>query len=307
MGKQDTITKKYMREPNHFADFFNGYIYNGKEKIKAEDLEEVDISNIAVIPYSKGTKNITVQKYRDILKKVILKKSDKVYYLFLGIENQTDIHYAMPVRNMLYDALVYNQQIENIAKANRDSDIVTESDEFLSGITKKDKLIPVVTVVVYWGTKTWDAPVSLKEMLLDVDEETDVRINDYECNIFSIIDQDKLPQYHTELQELFALLNARNSGEKLHQLVVNNEAFKDIDKDTAMMMHEFANIKLPKKSKEGKYNMCKAIMDLEKENQDIKAVELIKNLMKTSKKSFEEACALLLITPADMKKYKKMI
>ena len=35
MGTKDTITKKYMRNPNHFADFFNGYIYNGREEIKA--------------------------------------------------------------------------------------------------------------------------------------------------------------------------------------------------------------------------------------------------------------------------------
>ena len=31
MSKRDNITKKYMSDPHRFADFFNGYIYNGKE------------------------------------------------------------------------------------------------------------------------------------------------------------------------------------------------------------------------------------------------------------------------------------
>ena len=39
-------------------------------------------------------------------------------YLLLGIENQTEIHYAMPVRNMIYDALQYGNQVAAIAAQN---------------------------------------------------------------------------------------------------------------------------------------------------------------------------------------------
>lgn len=310
MSIKDTITRKYMREPNHFADFINGYIYNGEEKIKADDLFEIDVSNIAVIPYTKGVKNNTIQKYRDILKKAILMKSDKVYYLFLGIENQTDIHYAMPVRNMLYDGLVYNQQIETIAKHNRENGICENSDEFLSGFTKKDKLIPIVTVTVYWGTKSWDAPVTLKAMLNDIDDNTDAMISDYNCNLFSIIDADELPAYKTELKELFNLLRMRNDSEGLRNLVTNNQAYKSIDKDTAIMMRELANVKLPRKNKDGEYNMCKAILDLEKKNQKIgeynAIIKAIRNLMKNTNKSYEESCYLLGISRTEMDRYKNL-
>ena len=46
-----------------------------------------------------GKKTDAVQKYRDILKSAVIKQDEKMSYVLLGIENQTDVHYAMPVRN----------------------------------------------------------------------------------------------------------------------------------------------------------------------------------------------------------------
>ena len=331
MALRDTLTKRYMREPHHFADFFNGCIYGGEEVVKEDELLEVDTSNIAVIPYDKNNKSISVQKYRDIIKKSILMESDRAYYLFLGIENQTDIHYAMPVRNMLYDAMVYNQQVDAISKRNKEDKAYEGSGEFLSGLKKEDKLMPVITVTLYWGSEKWDGPTKLKDMLIKIDEKSDGYVNDYDCNLFSIIDADYLPVYKTELNELFQLLRTRNDGVALHDLVTNNDTYKRVDRDTAVLMREFANIKLPRKDKEGRYNLCKAVLELEKMNQEIGKeigkeigektgkeigeklgrentwVEAIKNIMKTSKKTFEEACMMLCINQDDMTKYRKMI
>ena len=64
---------------------------------------------------------MAIQKYRDIIKKAIVMKSDNAYLVLCGIENQTDIHYAMPVRNMLYNALSYYEQMEKIAAYNREN------------------------------------------------------------------------------------------------------------------------------------------------------------------------------------------
>lgn len=257
-----------MKDPRHFADFFNGYIYYGKEVIRPEQLSEVDTSSIAMIPYKKGENRVSVQKYRDIIKKALLMQSDTSYYLFLGIENQSEIHYAMPVRIMLYNALVYNQQVEAIKKYNHDHCITADSDEFLSGMTKADKLIPVVTVTVYWGTKPWDGPTRLKEMLTYVDENAAELVDDINCNLFSIIDAENMPEFKTELNELFQLLAKRNNKDAMLELLSQNEKYQNIDKDTAYMMREYANIKLPRKSKKGGYNMCKAIEDLKKECMD---------------------------------------
>ena len=37
--------------------------------------------------------------------------------------------------------------------------------EFLSGLAKDDKLVPVITLTIYWNTGNWDGARSLHEML----------------------------------------------------------------------------------------------------------------------------------------------
>ena len=91
----------------------------------------------------------------------------------------------------------------------------------------------------------------------------------------------------------------------------NNVTYRNIDRDTAVLMREFANIKLPKRSKGGNYNMCKAILDLEQKNKeigiDMARVEDIKNLMKNTGKTFDESCLLLGISEEDMLRYKDVV
>lgn len=106
-------------------------------------------------------------------------------------------------------------------------------------------------------------------MLGAMDEETAELVDDINCNLFSIIDIEDLPEFKTELNELFQLLAKRNNKDAMLELLNQNEKYQNIDKDTAYMMREFANIKLPRKSKKGAYNMCKAIEDLKKESQEI--------------------------------------
>lgn len=71
-------------------------------------------------------------------------------YLLLGIENQTEIHYAMPVRNMIYDALQYGNQVAAIAAQNVKRKKAPTRAEFLSGFYKTDKLRPVITLVLHF-------------------------------------------------------------------------------------------------------------------------------------------------------------
>lgn len=118
---------------------------------------------------------------------------------------------------------------------------------------------------------------------------------------------------------MFQLLRVRNDGDALQQLVTSNMDYQNIGRDTAMMMRELADIKLPRKNKEGKYNMCKAIMEIQEKG--IKAgiekgiekgtdntwVLAIKNLMETTQKTFEEACTMLCIPDSDRIKYRDMI
>ena len=117
MGKKDTITKEYMSNPEYFADAFNYFLFGGKQIISVNDLTEKDSSELGMI-FKNETEEI-IQKTRDVLKECIIMEDNKHTYLVLGIENQSHIHYAMPVKNMVYDALNYDQQVAEKSKHHR--------------------------------------------------------------------------------------------------------------------------------------------------------------------------------------------
>ncbi len=268
MGKKDLLIKNYMKRPEIFADFFNGYVYGGDDVIKASELQELDSESIVMIPGADNRVSETVNRTRDLLKRAILMKAGSVYYCILGLENQDYIHYAMPVRNMLYNAMSYTEQVETIARYNRKNKKCSKED-YLSGFRKEDKILPVVTVTLYWGTKPWDGPVTLKDMLVETDEEIFELVDDVNCNLFSIIDAKEIPKYKTELKELFEQLNRRNDGEAMKKIVSENEKYKHISMETAEVIGEMANVGMPEEDEKGEYNVCKAIMEIREEGIEV--------------------------------------
>ena len=171
MGTKDTITKDYMANNRVFADVFNHMLYKGKNVIDPDTLHPLDTTALAV-PYGFGTSEVPVQKFRDEFKSLNVMHDDSRIYLLLGIENQSEQNFAMPVKNMVYDALEYAGQVENSARSHREAkQWPSTSGEYLTGFYKDDRLIPVITTVVYFGSDTWNAPRSLHEMLSVQDPE----------------------------------------------------------------------------------------------------------------------------------------
>ena len=79
-----------------------------------------------------------MQKLRDIFKNASIKYTGKSYVVLIGVENQSDIHYAIPVKNMFYDVMAYGNQVKETAKNHRKDKDTATSDEFLSGFTKEE-------------------------------------------------------------------------------------------------------------------------------------------------------------------------
>ena len=173
MSIQDTATKQYVSEAEVFADAFNYLIYDGEQVIKPEQLTDMDTTQY-VIPYHEDEKGKpeAAQKYRDTLKTLAVKTDDRYTYLVLGIENQSHVHYAMPVRNMLYDAMQLEKQVRDLASQHRKEGKNGTSEEYLSGMKKEDRLSPVITLVINFGGKKWDAPLSLREMYGELNEDS---------------------------------------------------------------------------------------------------------------------------------------
>ena len=238
MGKQNTITKDYMSVPEHFADCFNYYLFNGEQIIKPANLKSLDPTELAIIP--EDSTDETVEKIRDLLKQCIVMQDNKATYLLLGIENQSDIHYALPVKNMNYDALNYGKQVSEIAKEHRKNKDIKDSGEFLSGFTKEDKLKPIITLTIYFGAKTWDAPRSLKEMFEEIDESIMKFVEDYKVHLIVPNEIQDFDKFATDFGKVMKYIAVSEDEKALKQLQ-SDEAFKSVDADTVRLLNVCTN------------------------------------------------------------------
>jgi len=157
--KPAPVLKDYWSDNSRFSDLFNQIFFDGQETIKPDKLSERDTEESAMLMEDEQTTAII--RTRDIIKQY----EDGVELVLMGIENQQNIHYAMPVRSALYDALRYTHQCKELEKKNRAGKILKGSDEFLSGMKKSDRIKPVVTLVIYYGEKEWDGPICLSDMM----------------------------------------------------------------------------------------------------------------------------------------------
>jgi hypothetical protein len=270
MGKFDTLTKKYMSNPDIFADAFNYLIYNGRQVIKPEALRDADATEVIVAYGANEKEKLPVQKNRDNLQVWAVKCDDEAKYVLLGSENQSKIHFAMPVRNMLYDSINYAAQVDAAHKSykclNTSEDgikIELTSEEFLSGFRKDDKLIPVITAVILFNNDEWDAPTSIHEMI-DAPKELLPFIADYKLNLISpqgIDENDFTTKNHqgkfsTGFGTLMQIIKHQN--ERIVNDIIQNAPI--IDSDSADMIEEFSNVKFKRITDDkGGINMCKGM------------------------------------------------
>lgn len=264
MGKKNTITKQYMQDNAKFADICNFYLYDGKDVIKADDLEEKDVTELA-LP-KKLQDIVSVEKVRDILKSCCMKTANGVTYLIIGIENQIDTHYAMVVRNMLYDALNYSSQVGACAKQHKKNKDTTGA-EFLSGFIKEDVLIPVITLTIYWNLGRWDGARSLHEMFYVTDRRLLRYVPDYKLNLIVPDEIDDFEKFRTELGPLFEFISCADDGNKLKVALAEKGQHWEKLSDEAIDLLNIcfdAKICLEKTGEKGEgRNVCKGIRELE--------------------------------------------
>ena len=70
--------------------------------------------------------------------------------MILGLENQSKIHYAMPLRHMIGDAFSYLKEYKELeAKNKKYKNYKTNMNSYQ--ISKTDRLHPIVTICIYYG------------------------------------------------------------------------------------------------------------------------------------------------------------
>ena len=266
MGKQDIITKDYLNDPRIFADAFNFYLYNGEPVINPQNLKPLD-SSLTAIPYGDRKHPVTLQKNRDVIKSFSGMRNEEAILLLLGVEAQSDIHYAMPVKDMLYDSMQYAGQVTGTARLHREKtsgEKNPSSGEFLSGFYKEDKLIPVITLVIYFGPDKWDGPMSLHEMLLTTDQQLLSHIPDYKINLITpdALEEEAFEKFHTSFREVLKFIKYSKDKEKLKSLTESDPHFRHIEKEAYHVISAMTGVEVNLKESEDYIDMCQAIREM---------------------------------------------
>lgn len=267
MGKSNIIMKQFLRNRKRFADLFNGVLFEGMQIVNSEELQEIDSESSMITVDKHGVKR-GLQKYRDIT--MLWKEGVKL--VVLACENQNKIHYAMPVRMMLYDGLSYSDQIRQIWQKDGKQRKLS-SEEFLSGFGKEDKIYPVISIVFYYGVEKWDASIDLygmfhEELFEKHQSILKKYIPNYPLNLIDVGEITAIDNFRTDLQLIFGMLQYKNEMNKMREYVnQHHNYFSNIDLETYLaigeLLHSESKMKITgKRSNEEGMDMCKALDDL---------------------------------------------
>ena len=154
---------------------------------------------------------------------------------------------------------------KNIMTKHHSSATISLKREF----TKEDKLIPVITITVYLGTKEWDGPRKLSDMFGDVDEELLPFIPDYRINLLAPREITDFTGFRTSIRQLFEVLQNAYDKEKMQEVLQNDEKFSRVDRETVEAINLFAGTDIDIDEKEEVIDMCKAWEEQKNEGREL--------------------------------------
>lgn len=261
--KQNIFALEYLDDHERIADLINVVYFMGKGMICPEDIHEMDS---VVTKVRRVWGKVTTWSYtRDFLRKVAM----GTQYILIGLEHQSDINFAMPVRLMGYDSGTYEKQIRRLKKAHRMKKDL-KNYEFTSGIAKKDRLMPVLSTVLYFGREKWTGPRDLHGMM-DLDGELAPLKNwipNYKINILEVRRYPNWKAFQTDLRQVFGLLYHTVDGKDVQEYIKTNKTeYENLTEDTYDLISEVTGgtklkeFKENHRTKEGGVNMSDAFQE----------------------------------------------
>ena len=233
MGKNDVKINRWLSEKKRYADLFNGILFDGKQIIHAEELEPTD-RKAEILLEEKTGKETAAERYRDI----VMQWNQGMELAVLAVESQDKVHYAMPVRNMIYDGLTYKNQIDLMWEKHKAAEDKTTDAEYLSRYKKEDKLKPVITLVFYYGAEPWDGEKDIYGMLGLNDKYKEIDrmkkfVPNYHINLVDAARINDLEVFMTDLQLILGVLKYKNQKDEFIQYIhENQDYFSRVDKET---------------------------------------------------------------------------
>ena len=254
--KPDTILKTFWKNNQRFADLFNTVLFEGNPVLKPNDLQEVDTDVSSIIKFN-GHAEI-VQRILDVVRKTAY----GVDFIIWGLENQEKIHYAMPLRHMIGDSLIYLKEYNEIAAKNRKEKEYSTTDEFLSALKKDDRLHPVISLCIYYGEKEWDGPFNLLDMLV-IPEYLKLLVSDYRMNLIQVRQSENLCFQNQDISIVFDMIRSiyNKDYETFHEMYKDKTMSAELGLTVGSVVKSQAIINevMKMEEKRSEVDMCDAL------------------------------------------------
>lgn len=214
--KKDIAEKRLEDHNDVFADIFNNLVFQGNQV-----LEEEQLTPLPTEAFTRRIDGDLRQGNRDV------RKADGQYgnyRLICSTENQTASDNTMPERVMGYEYAGYEEQIGTIIEENRKNNTPAYSKR----IHDDQRLAPIVTAVLYWGSPKWQGPMCLHDMLDFPPEKEDI-IKPYVANYpMNLIDLSNVPKevrerMTSDFRLLLDYMACKNNPEEMKAFMSDKE------------------------------------------------------------------------------------
>lgn len=232
--QQKDLSEKVLEDNNDiFADIVNVLLFDGEDTV-----EESSLVNTTVHSQYKDDSGKLHEQERDVAKYWRKGDTDIVIY---GIENQTKVESRMSVRIFGYEGASYRGQHD------------------------KKTIVPVITMVLYYGTdRRWTAPANIKS-LIKVPDGLDKYVNDVKANVFEIawLTDDQISKFKSDFKIVANFfVNKRKNKDYIPDDKTTIKHVDEILKFLSVMTGDNRYEKLLA-DKEGVSNMCDVAQRLE--------------------------------------------
>ena len=226
--KQQDSPLSLLFKDNVIAKDLINHVLNLPEVIKAEDLLEGDTRETG--KYRGKQKRFFRTRYRDVMKQI----RNERRILIVGVENQQRCDPIMPLRVVEGELLDYTRQYAEIRLQHRrewkdengNKKIPDDVDfyEYKAGFLWTDRLIPVTTIVVYWGRDPWRGPKHFRGLLKNGE---DVKTIESEMVVLDVcrMSDEEIMTWDMDLRTVFWITKYAEDEDKLFAYMKENSAY----------------------------------------------------------------------------------
>ena len=248
MGDKNLALKRYLSNNQVFADIFNLKFTRDGLTIDPQRLQDIDSVQVMSLPLKEGGRRgrrktaFYRERIHDAAKAFMDNVNGSRPILMLGIEGQTSPSLVMALRILQYEDHMLTFAMEMQKKEIQDENGV----DFLSGMSPEEQLPPVLSIVLHMGSKPWDGPTNLRQMLLKQPRRLYNRMVNLSLNIVTMedISRRNIDSFSSDIGVVAAYLIHGKNPDKLKKLKQKYKRFRNVSPEAINLINEYTRLRI---------------------------------------------------------------